>query len=288
VRDRRPAPFVDLTLYSGWVALVASGHFAAARYAGIDEAAPRALGALERCVGEGFHASRGVVHRLGDPASGELLEDQAYLASALLDAFEWTQDGGWLERARAVLHVLVDRFRDPASGAMLDRPRDADATVSALAQPHMPIADAPAPAGNAMAALALLRMWALTHDQRYLALGSGILRAFGGSAPRLGASAATWVKALGWTVTPVTSVVIVDDADATHSRLLRSALAVYRPRTTIRYFSPATVRPESLPPDLRAMVTADAPRGYLCAGQVCAAPVTDPAQLIETMRTFRV
>src|SRR5690606_29035320 len=45
-RDRRPRPFVDETPYAGWVSLVASGHLAAARYAGVDGAADAALRAL--------------------------------------------------------------------------------------------------------------------------------------------------------------------------------------------------------------------------------------------------
>jgi uncharacterized protein YyaL (SSP411 family) len=50
-RDRRPAPYVDRTLYTGWTALVASGFLAAERFAGVTGAAAEALRALERGVG---------------------------------------------------------------------------------------------------------------------------------------------------------------------------------------------------------------------------------------------
>jgi uncharacterized protein YyaL (SSP411 family) len=283
VRDRRPAPYVDDTLYSGWTALVASGHIAAARFLGNEQAAHAALTALERVLREGFHADRGVVHRLGDNDSGEFLEDQAYVARALVDAFELTQQPEWLEKARSIVQVLLDRFRD-ASGGFQDRARDARSAIPSLERPHLPIADAPSPSGNSVAALTLFRLAALTHDESYRDAGISVLRAFAGSAPRLSTSAATYVKALAWATQPVTTVVVVDDSPPDESELLRAALRVYRPRTVVRWLPPTALQPETLPVELQAMVTGDHPRAYLCAGQTCAPPVSQPEALRELMR----
>ena len=206
------------------------------------------------------------------------------MAAALVDAFELTQQPQRLAQAGEVVAVLLGRFRDPSSGAFLDRPRDAGAAVPALAQPHLPIADAPAPAGNAVAALTLLRLGALTHEQRYRSIGEQVLRAFAGSAPRLASAAATYVKALAWVTGPVTTVVVVDTGAARDSALFRAAIEEYRPRTVVRYFSPGDVQPDTLPEELRAMVGAEAPRAYLCAGTVCATPVSDAGALRRLVR----
>ncbi len=285
-RRHRPTPFVDETLYSGWTALVAAGHLAAGRFLGRARAAQAGLAALDRVLREGFQAGRGVVHRVDDAESGEFLEDQAWLAAALVDAFELTQAPAWLERAEDLARIVLERFQSD-SGGFLDRPRDARSTISILERPHLPIADAPAPSGNAVAALTLLRLAALTRDESYRDAGSNVLRAFAGSAPRLTTSAATYMKALAWATQPVTTVVIVDDAPADRSELLRAALVEHRPRAVVRWFSPSALEPTALPDELRAMVTAEHPCAYLCAGQTCAAPVADAAGLRELMRTFR-
>ncbi len=283
-RDARPRPFVDETLYAGWVALVASGHIAAARHLGMEDAGRAALRALERLWEEAFDVEDGFSHRVGDGGAGAYLEDQALAAQALLDAFEWTQDPRWLERATRAAEVLLARFRDD-DGAFRDRPADDAAPARPLSEPHRPIQDAPAPSGNAVAALVLLRLDALLHEPRWAEAARATLAAFAGSAPRMGTAAATYIRAVDWATAPVTSVVIVGDVgDAAADALLATALRTYRPRTVVRRFAPGAVEPERLAPELRAMVGAEAPRAYVCAGRTCAAPVSDAAALAQLLR----
>lgn len=286
-RDRRPRPFVDETLYSGWVALVAAGHLAAARYGETPGAADAALRALDRIWADAFQPRRGVVHRVGDASSGELLEDQAYVAAALVDAFELTQRPELIARAREIVRIALDRFRDPHSDARLDRPSDERATVAALEQPHLSIADSPMPSANAMMALTMLRLMALTHEKSLGDAAMGVLRAFAGSAPRLTTAAATYVRAVAWATLPVTTVVVIDDDPPERSALFQAALSTYRPRTVLRCVAPDAVVATDLPPELRAMVTADTPRAYVCAGRTCATPVSDAGALRELLLTFR-
>jgi uncharacterized protein YyaL (SSP411 family) len=55
----------------------------------------------------------------------------------------------------------------------------------------------------------------------------------------------------------------------------------------VRRLDPGDVGNVTLAPELAAMVTAQTPRAYVCAGQVCAAPVTTAAALAEALREFR-
>jgi uncharacterized protein YyaL (SSP411 family) len=95
------------------------------------------------------------------------------------------------------------------------------------------------------------------------------------------------MRALAWHALPVTTVVIVGDAAGDARELVDTALRAYRPRTVVRCLDPATVRAASLPDELRAMVTSEAPRAYLCAGRTCAAPTSEAAELRERLRTFK-
>ena len=286
MRDKRPRPFVDESQYSGWVGLVASGHFAAARWLDRHEAGAAATRALDRLWVDAWTEGRGLRHRTDDDASEFFLDDQAHVALALFDAWELTQADRDLERCRHVVDTMIDRFRDRATGAFRDRPAE-PAPVQALVRVHTPIADSPTPSGNGSAALVLQRLHASTGEQRYGEIAAGVLHAFAGTAGRMGSGAATWLKALAWSVRPVTTVVIVDEAKPAESALFHAALRSTRPRVSIRYLAPAAVDVAKLPPELAAMVNADAPRAYVCVGRTCAVPTDEARILAETLRTFR-
>lgn len=306
-RDQRPRPFVDETLYAGWVGLVASGHIAAARYLGHEEAGAAALRALDHVWEAAFDVEDGVAHRVMPPVGtaaeeadvphpaagdgldpGAYLEDQTYIARALLDAYEWTQQPEYRERARSIIDIILRRFRDPESGAFTDRAPDEPGALGLLSDPHLPIADSPSPAGNAVAAGILLRLAALGFGETYTESAHAALRAFAASADRMPTAVATYIHALAWATRPVSTLVVVGDrGEAETEALLRTAISTYRPRTVVRHFPAGEIEPEELPEALRAMVTGDAPLAYLCAGQTCAAPTREPTELASLMRTFR-
>ncbi|HEY0809265.1 MAG TPA: hypothetical protein VGD49_03850, partial [Longimicrobiales bacterium] len=277
-RDRRAAPYIDTSLYSGWVALVASGFIAAARYTEHPRALGHAQRALDRLWREGFDERTGLTHRIGDRSTGEFLEDHAFVAQALLDLHDVTQDPETLQRAQQIVDIALNRFQD-ASGALRDRARDAAAPAQLLNEPHYPIADSPTPSANGTMALVLLRMGRLSEADR-------ILNAFAASAERLNTAAATYMRAVDWRTAPTTTVVVVS-RDAKDDDLWRAALRTYRPRTVLRRFIVGSVRADTLPPELQAMVTSDAPRAYVCAGRTCAAPVSEAAALERLLVEFR-
>ena len=285
VRDARPQPFVDRTIYTGWSALLASGFLAAARYCGCTRAADHGLRVLSRLWADAFDAERGVAHRLGDRAAGEHLDDHALMLQAMLDALELTQDPEWLERCVVLAELTGALFQD-ANGAFRDRPRAAAAAVATLTQAHYPIADAPTPSGNGVMALCLLRLAETLRSEQLRDRAESVVNAFAGTAARLTSSAATYVRALDWLTADTTSVVVVGHGDSANEPLLHAALQSYRPRTIIRYFKAGAVQPDQIAPELQAMITSEAPRAYVCAGQRCAAPVNDPDVLRELLASF--
>ncbi len=296
VRDRRPRPFVDATLYAGWVSLVASGHLAAARHLGTPDAGDAALRALDRLWSDAWEPDVGFHHRVADSGAGIHLSDQAHTAAALLDAFEWSQDLRWLERARAAVDVILARFGH-ASGALLDRPADG-AGPAALRQDRLEITDSPEPSPTAVAAMAFARLAALQGDDDLADAAARVTAAFAGSAPRFAASASTWFRAVRWVTGPVTTVVVVEPAERDgRSALLDAALRSARPAMVVRRLPPHSADVEAaadaadaaltaLPEALRAMVTRDSPRAYVCAGRSCAAPVADADALRRLLETF--
>jgi len=276
-RDARPQPFVDQTVFTSWSAMLASGFIAAERWGGADGAATLGLAALERLWGQG-PADHGLPHRAGDPASQPLLEDQAFAAAAMLDAFEWTQQPEWLERTRTLVDGMLGSYRDDA-GAFLDRPVGAGGE-GALTRPHRPIVDAPEPSGNAVAALTLLRLHALTDHEPYREAAGAVLRAFAGASRRLGTMATTYARAMdAWSRGATHLLVVASEDDA----LWHAARRIYLPRLSLRRLDPGAT-PTDLPAPLAAALSADAPRAYLCVGNSCSAPMASPQDLAAVIR----
>ena len=280
-RDERPRPYVDTTLYTGWVALVASGHIAAARHAGVEGAGAAAVRALERVWSEGW-TDDGLVHRLGDDGGVPQLADQAYAANAALDAFEWTQERRWLERAGSLIGLIRERFGHP-SGGLTDRPAGVDAEVDVLGAGRLEITDSPEPSPTAVTALAMARLAALEHDAELVDAAGALLRVYAGAAPRFAPNAATYFQALRWVVGPVTTVVVVEEAGGP---MVRAALESYRPATVVARHDPGETETASLPEAVRAMLTGESPRAYVCVGTSCAPPVATPEELQALLGTF--
>jgi uncharacterized protein YyaL (SSP411 family) len=284
-RGARPAPFVDTTVYTGWSAMLASALLEAGALLDRPDVERHALLSIERLFREASDPSGLVRHTLGGDAAAPLvLEDQAQLAAAALDAFELTGESAWLHRARALAARVWERFATD-DGTLLDRPRDADGH-GFLSQPLTPIQDAPAPSGNGVAALLAARLAEHTGEPVWRERLERLLDAVAGGLVALSLYAATLLRGVDWRLHPAMHVVLVGEAEDPASRaLLRAARRAYRPRKLITRLAPGAV-PTSLPPPLQAMLDGTTPRAYVCADTACAAPTADPDELAVTIATF--
>ena len=284
-RAKRPPPSVDTTVYTGWAAMTASALLEAAAYLDRPDVEQHALATLERLFTEGADrdGAGGVRHALGG-GDMRVLEDQVQAACGALDAFEITGDARWLARALQLAGYVWTEFAAD-DGGLCDIPRR-QGGEGFLSQRLKPAHDAPAPSGNGVAGLLAARLAEHTGDPEWRARLEGLLGGFGGSLAGLSLSAATLLRAADWYLRPPAHVVITGPADdATARQLLLAARRTYRPRKVLTRLLPGHDA-SALPAPLRAMLDDRAPRAYLCAGQACAAPTGDPAELAASIATF--
>src|SRR5258705_8353312 len=88
-RLKRPTPYVDKTVYTGWNAMCVSAYLQAARALELDAAQHFALRSLDRLLAEGWSPENGLLHVIAysDPAAQSrqiagLLDDYAFTAIA--------------------------------------------------------------------------------------------------------------------------------------------------------------------------------------------------------------
>ncbi len=167
-RLKRPTPFVDKTVYVSWNAMCVSAYLQAAQaLSGLDHARKFALRSLDRILSQAWNKQRGLSHVIAyaDPNAEKrfvsgLLDDYAFTALACIDAYEVTGDMSYFNFAQRVADEMIRRFGDTTAGGFFDTEASLEEKLQlgALSARRKPFQDAPTPAGNPSAAIALLRL----------------------------------------------------------------------------------------------------------------------------------
>jgi uncharacterized protein YyaL (SSP411 family) len=194
--------------------------------------------------------------RRGQAGPAGFLEDYAAVAAGLVDLYEAGFDPAWLRWAEALAGAMRARFEDPGPGGFFGSP----ASGTDLLFRQKPFLDGAMPAGNSLAARALLRLDGHLDRPNFRAAAEGILRAAGALLERVPAAFPGLLQAQALTAEQVAAVIAGDPGDPRTQALLAAAR---RPWVPNRLVSLAAADPD-LP---------------LHRGQVCAAPVEDPAAL---------
>ena len=295
-RLRRPSPYVDKTVYTSWNALCVSAYLKAASVLSLEDAGHFALRSLDRILGEAWNPESGLKHVVAysDPASAKrntegFLDDYAYVANACLDAYEVTAVLTYFREAQQITNKMIEKLYDLNSGGFFDSAPKPDAP-GVLATPRKPFQDSPTPAGNPMAAIALLRMHSYTGELGYREKAEQTLGLLSGTAGQYGLFAGTYGIAVGNAIYPQSHIVIVGE-DQTSEQLYSQAISsVLFGRSVIKLkFSQAVA--QNLPPSLAATVPelpevkARRTTAVVCSGFSCKPPVSTSEQLRELLYT---
>src|SRR5437660_4354969 len=297
-RLRRPTPYVDKTVYVAWNALAISAYLQAARVLDLVEARRFALRSLDRILAEAWHPECGLKHVLAysDPQAEHrdipgLLDDYAFTAVACLDAYETTGDISYFHFGRRVVDLMVDRFFDPIAVGFFDTAPAGGDALGVLGARRKPFKDSPTPAGNSVAAIALLRMHAYTRDQSYWKKAEQTIEVLAAVAGQYGIFATTYGIAALLFSQPHTQVVVIGD-DEKAQRLTAAAAASFSFNKAVIQLTKNEVAAQNLPPAL-AQTIPNAPIknagsvALICTGFACQAPVSEVTHLQEILYAGR-
>jgi uncharacterized protein YyaL (SSP411 family) len=313
----RPTPYVDKTVYVGWNSLCISAYLEAARVLKLDDARRFALRSLDRVIArawkhlappteagggpfdsrsgqvrstQGSQASLLHVVSYSDPQAEHrevvgLLEDYAFTALACLDAYEATADLSYFKFAHAITDAMVARFYDATGGGFFDsEPAEDGKSLGVLATRRKPLQDSPTPAGNPMAAIALMRLHHYTGDGGYRDKAEQTLETFAGAAEQFGIFAATYGIAVAHLLESPLQVVVIGEDECARELLATAITPFAFNKATLRFASNQVVA-ANLPPVLAStlpglpQLASGKSFAVLCAGSACQPPVTDPREL---------
>ena len=305
-RLKRPTPYVDKTVYVGWNSMCVSAYLEAARVLHLESALHFALRSLDRILAEAWKPltsgqdkvdsqTYSLLHVVAysDPAAEHrqvsgLLDDYAATTLACLDAYEATADLSYFKFAQSIGDAMIAKFFDAVSGGFFDaEPAPDGKSFGVLATRRKPLQDSPTPAGNPMAAIALLRLHHYTDDVAYREKAEQTLETFAGIADQFGIFAGTYgIAVLRFLESPLQVVVLSEPgAEEKTSALTAAALAPFAfNKSVLRLPANQAVR-ANLPPTLAATLpklpnlNSGESFAVLCSGSTCQPPITDAAHL---------
>jgi hypothetical protein len=264
-RAARVRPGLDDKILTEWNGLMLSTLAEAAAATGRDDWRAAAVANAEFLLGA-MRGDDGRWRRSWQADGGA--RHLAYAAdhAALVDAFtrlaEATGQARWISAAAETADALLDLFWDSEDGCLFTTGTDAEPL---LTRPK-DLLDNATPSANSMAAVALLRLGAITGHERHRERAEAILRRVGGLAAEHPTAFANLLAAVDMHTSGITEVVVTgerpDLVAAAHGRYLPNAVVVWGERFASPLWEGRTEE-------------GAAGRAYVCRDYVCRTPVTD-------------
>jgi uncharacterized protein YyaL (SSP411 family) len=245
------------------------------------EAAARAYRFVrENMVVEGRLRHSWRAGRVDHPAT---LDDHANMARAALFLREAGGGDDYLAQAEGWIAQIGEHYGD-AGGDSDDGGFyfAADDTPGLIVR-NKTANDNPTPSGNGVVAEVLARLWLLTGKDDYRAGAEAVIAAFSGEVARNFFPLSTLLNAADFLLDPL-QIVLIADTDTEDAKILtKSALSAAPPNRVLQCFQPGSDLPEGHPAHGKTQKGNQATI-YVCRGQACSLPITDPGELAAALR----
>jgi uncharacterized protein YyaL (SSP411 family) len=276
LRDLRVRPGLDDKVLASWNALAIAGLATAARCLARDDYADAAVAALSYLRRVHWRDGR----LLATSAHGEArlkayLDDYGFLLDAILELSSVRFSPDDLAWAVELAEVMLRHFEDAPVGGFFFTADDHEALIS---RPKS-FSDDAIPAGNAIAARALLRLGYLLGEPRYLQAAERTLRAAWPAVQKYPEAHASMLFALEDYLRPP-QIVILRGAAGAIAPWQRDLNAVFAPR---RWVLAVAADATGLPAAIATKPAATGPIAYVCRGTQCSAPISSLAELTREL-----
>jgi len=280
-RGQRIRPGCDDKILVSWNALMICGMARAARLFGRNDWLDSARRAATFIADRMFDGDRLLAtFKDGRAHLDAYLDDYAFMILALLELMQADFRVGELALARALSDSLLSRFEDSQDGGFYFVGHQHEPLILKPKPGH----DNAMPSGNAVAALALLRMGYMLGESRYLASAERVLRLFAPLMAQRPGGFATMSLALSEVLEP-TRTVILRGRSAELGRWRDELAGSVGPGTLLLALD-ATI--PGLPPVLEKPAPIAGVNAYLCEGVSCLEPVQEVAGLRRLLEVARV
>ena len=272
-REKRVRPGLDDKVLTEWNAMfisaLAEAGAAFSRQDWLDDAAGTGdflLASLRRDDGRWLRSwQRGRAQHLAYAV------DYAWLIDAFVRLAEARGEARWIDAARSAADGLMALFTDRESGGFFTTGDDAEQLLVRQKDYY----DGATPSANGVAALALLRLGALTGERTYTDAGERVLRWLADPMAQQPTAFTYSLAALDFWLEGATEVVVLGEPEPAIQELVHSVQAHYRPNVVLawgeRYDSPLW---EGRTPG----------HAYVCRDYACLVPVMTATELADQLQ----
>ena len=272
-RATRVRPHLDDKILASWNGLMLGAFARAAAVLGEERyraAAEKNVAFVRKKLWD--EKSKILFHRWrdGERDNVQLLEAYAFQLSGVIELYETTLDPKHLDFAIALAEAMLARFYDAANGGFWQGAAGSDDLILRVKDDY----DGAEPSGNSVATLALLKLAAITGREDFRQPAEATLQFFAARLEKVPQAVAFMLHALDfWLAEPRRTVIAGDPLAPATRELTLAAHSVYQPNKVV-LGNPGDVEPfaATLPPHAGAAA-------YVCTGQTCQPPTTNPAEL---------
>ncbi|HYA36175.1 MAG TPA: thioredoxin domain-containing protein [Candidatus Binataceae bacterium] len=282
-RERRVKPARDEKILTAWNAMMISAFahgYRVLHEPAYLEIARKAADFMMTRMWDGRALKRS--YKDGVARFNAYLEDYALLAGAMLDVYEATLDRGYIERARMLMDVVLEKFVDRDRGGFYFTSEDHEALIARMKAAF----DGSTPSGNSAAVMSLLRLHAYTGDERYFHEAERAIRLFGELMEKQPFAFSHLLEAVDLYLRGPTEVVLIGEPTSPEFResLERVAL-LYVPNLVLFAANSAELDSAYLPEMLRGKVQIDGKlTAYVCRERSCSLPLTSFKEIEAELR----
>ena len=220
--------------------------------------------------------SKTLYHRWrdGERDNVQLLEGYAFLLAGVLELYEATLEPEHLEFACALADSMVARFYDTEAGGFWQSLAGSSDLLLRVKEDY----DGAQPSGNSVAILALLQLGRITGRREFLAPAEMSLRFFGHRLQEMPQAVPYLLQALDFSLDEPVRAVVAGSPTASETRaLLHAVHSVYQPnKVVLGTNGPVEPFAKTLPLKAKSVL-------YLCTGNSCQAPVSEPEKVGELL-----
>ncbi len=281
VRDTRVRPGLDDKVLADWNGLMIAALADASLMLGEPSwlaMAERAFGFLARTMTRGDRL--GHSWRDGKLKFPGLASDFAAMIRAALALFEATGKQDYLDTALSWQRALDRDYADAGQGNYFLTAADAEGLVIRPAA----TADEATPNHNAVAAGNLIRLALLTGDDAWRAQADRLIAAV---APEIADNLYMHMALLNAVDLRLRAAEIVVTGEGEGADALLATARALPPLDRIVFHAASAAALPTTHPALLQLRTATGPAAFICVGETCSLPVTDPAGLVRTLEQVR-
>ena len=192
--------------------------------------------------------------------------DHAWLVDAFTRLAEATGKKQWIEEAAAAAGALLERYWDDEAGGLFTTAADAEQLIVRSKD----LFDGAIPSANAVAAVALLRLGALTGDTRFTDAANAIVRLLAEPMRSHPTAFTHALAAVDMLASGITEIAVTGE----RQDMVQAVQRAYLPNAVVAWGEPYdSPLWEGRSPDL----------AYVCRNYACLAPVDDPGALMAEL-----